>query len=503
MSSDRSGPPRPPPAMPHRCCRLRPTMRPRLTAAPTGRPPGGRRGRRLALAAAALAAALGALCGTTPAAAGPPPPAPPHSAAEVPAPSFEIESIRVEGVRPRSKAVVVSASLLEPGRAYGERELRDAVSRIVRLPFVLAADFALERGSERGRYGLVIRVVETRRFFFAADRRYTVFGRRVALENASGRRESLSSRGTAGYRHALGDFGEAFAAVDTEQGGQVGLTHYNLLGRHAIGSIAYSRTGPCCATVVFPLALDPTFGSWSLAETEQVAARLALPLGGNYSLRLAAEMLRTDDADRRNVLTSPVEDEVASAGVPSFEYRWIEAAWVYDDSDDPLLPRGGRTWALGIEAHDLDTRLGFFEPGTPPFEISTFPYRGELVRVVASGAVHHALTPRQAVTVSARIAAGRSRFPNDVDGTAGSLDSRELALAFTHRVTLWQPPEEFATLWLETEAGYAYEEISPGLLASLGQSRLGVWLVLRNAWGVVRAGFAWVDIEDGVREFRR
>jgi hypothetical protein len=401
---------------------------------------------------------------------------------------------------------VVSASLLEPGRSYGEDELRDAVHRVARLPFVLAADFALERGSERGAYELVIAVVETRRFFFAAERRFTTFGRKVTLERdpQTGSDYEQFARGTIGFRQRLGAYGEAFVALDTERGFQGGLTHYNLFGRHATGSVAVSETPDlCCTAAVFPLGLDPALSGWSLDESRQVAARLTVPLAGNHALRFAGESLRGAGGFRRGLLTPDERFFDDREEIGSFEHLRAEVSWLFDDSDDPLAPRSGRTLAAGIEGLSLDGRLEapLFDP--TPEAPGPGRYRGELLRAVASGAVHRPLTPRQAVTLSGRLAAGRGRAEGVAAGAARLPEEDytgvQAAVAVIHRATLWRPPEAFAELWLETEAGYGYEEISPGLpgaVAALGQGHFGVQLVWRNAWGVFRAGWSFVGLEE-------
>ena len=85
-------------------------------------------------------------------------------------PRFLLESIVVEGVqRDIVRRIVTSESLLEPGREYTEQELREAVYRVKRLPFVMDADFSLRKGGERGSYQLVITVEETRLIFYSAD----------------------------------------------------------------------------------------------------------------------------------------------------------------------------------------------------------------------------------------------------------------------------------------------------------------------------------------------
>ena len=79
---------------------------------------------------------------------------------------FVIESMRVEGLRFASERIVIAESKIVFGRAYSEAELRDALSRIQRLPFVIRADFALRRGSKRDRYVLAVTIEETKPLFF-------------------------------------------------------------------------------------------------------------------------------------------------------------------------------------------------------------------------------------------------------------------------------------------------------------------------------------------------
>ncbi|MCP4896454.1 MAG: hypothetical protein GY906_05715, partial [bacterium] len=77
--------------------------------------------------------------------------------------SFLIEEIRFEGLHLVSERIVLAESLLKAGTTYSETELQHAVRRIRRLPSVLTVDFRLDRGTERGRYRLIVSVEETRR----------------------------------------------------------------------------------------------------------------------------------------------------------------------------------------------------------------------------------------------------------------------------------------------------------------------------------------------------
>ena len=126
----------------------------------------------------------------------------PAAAKAVPDPDrparFFLERIAVEGVRRASPEVIVSESLLAEGHSYTEGELRQAVDRVQRLPFVLDAGFSLGRGSRRGHYRLLIEVDEVHAFFFGADLLYTSFDDSLSRHAARRRRHRLAvGRGAA------------------------------------------------------------------------------------------------------------------------------------------------------------------------------------------------------------------------------------------------------------------------------------------------------------------
>jgi outer membrane protein assembly factor BamA len=64
---------------------------------------------------------------------------------------FLIEKITVEGPKAAAANIVRTESLLREGGSYSEEQLRQAIYRIHRLPFVLDARFSLRKGSRRGR----------------------------------------------------------------------------------------------------------------------------------------------------------------------------------------------------------------------------------------------------------------------------------------------------------------------------------------------------------------
>src|SRR5205814_1029317 len=79
---------------------------------------------------------------------------------------FVIERIEVRNAQRVSPSVVVAETTLREGKEYSEEDVRVGVARVNRLPFLLSADFALEKGTADGRRVLVINVTEMRRVSF-------------------------------------------------------------------------------------------------------------------------------------------------------------------------------------------------------------------------------------------------------------------------------------------------------------------------------------------------
>ena len=259
------------------------------------------------------------------------------AAAEVSEPIFYIETITVKTER-LSPEIVRSESLLQEGAEYSEPELRQAVRRVNQLPFVLATEFTLNRGSERGRYELVIRVEETRRWFFNVDGTrlvgdgdyYSTFAgsHHVGSVVTVGDRDLLGTvryrdperSAFAGRRFALGGKGLAFAAFGSEDGGYaVGYQRYDAFGRGTVFDLVVGRDEPTG---------DGLFedGTW------RVRAQGAIPVGANQIARARVVWSRSDfdHDDRLGFGFSIVQKETG-----------LSLAWLLNTLDDPALAAEG------------------------------------------------------------------------------------------------------------------------------------------------------------------
>lgn len=270
----------------------------------------------------------------------------PLVADEVSSPSFFIERIEVRNAKRVSTDVVIAESALREGREYSEAELRDGANRLSRLPFLLSADFSLERGSERGRHVLVITVSETKPFFYLLDAR-AVLGEANAgaLYNDSllnGQEAVLGFRWFVGRRGAIHvglfgaddnrDYTTSYSAFGA------GYTQYDLFGTRAFVT----------------LNLKKPIVSGGGALSPQIVA--GIPLSINQTLTLDYDETRFDTREREYFELGTVEE--------SFTQRILTAKWSYNTTNRPVVPTHGTILSVMPIAVWADRKGVVYERGT-------------------------------------------------------------------------------------------------------------------------------------------
>lgn len=445
-------------------------------------------------------------------------------AEEAPAepPRLLIEKISVEGTRPAAARIIKAETLLREGQVYTEDELRQAVYRVHRLPFVLDATFSLRKGTERGAYELVIQAEQAGWFFYDHSIRFFSFGERLNLEGSYDDKDAITFPGLIGGRLFVGRSGVLFGTLDSQEGAQIGYTQYNLFGRGILASASYSRPQLCCTREAIPLGLDPGFITWSWYDSERMSFTLAVPLRANQSLQLGWSR-RTGQASHREEILGPFDfatsldilgfrlsDDPLSASRSDLAYSRTEAKWVYDTSDDPLLPTRGLTLTAGLEHSTLETgRLIALRFPTSNiddrFEEELPPYDASALTVSATATRHWSVTPRQTVSLHGGMSLGRSsirNLPTREDTIAETdLDLLGGSVGLGHALRLWRSRGErgVADLRLETGVELGLETWSPdlGLPRSpepLERLQLSTGLVFRNKWGRLRLNFTYLDL---------
>jgi len=418
--------------------------------------------------------------------------------------SFKIESIIIEGGRREAtQGIVIEESRLTTGRVWTERELREAIYRIRRLPFIVRADFALRRGTARGLYALAITVEETRPFFFAreSDLIATSSARITdALGYGYGRGVNLQSRGTAGGRLFVGARNVVFASANLNEGLQAGYTRYGLFGRGGSATVSLVHHSFCCSREVLPLALDPGAVVWSVESGDTAALSVVLPLAGNQSLRGAASVSRRDAASRRGLFTDLGVDRQNFLGERR-ESRRAELKWFYDTADDPLFPTQGLTLSGGVELAQQTVPVK--SAGASIFDRADFESDARLLALAATGRKSWPLSPRQSVSLGGRLAVGRSTIDHllladgDIRRGPVDLDSVETAVEARYSASLWgfERTRDHGDLRAEAFVRAGYETTSPSFGGPVTQISAGPSVVFRNAWGVFRAAFTYLDIQ--------
>ncbi|HMB52074.1 MAG TPA: BamA/TamA family outer membrane protein [Thermoanaerobaculia bacterium] len=448
-------------------------------------------------------------------------------------PLFLLEEIRVENAKLARPEVVLAEARLVAGREYGEAELRMALERIVRLPLVLAAEPRLEKGSERGRYVLVIELEEANAWFFNVDLHWEHWQPDVQLATFSSTNWVDTGSVLIGYRRPIGRRGVGFVALSGEEGTfNLGYTQYDV-GRRGILISTSLSFGECwaftgrssgpgdgggdegCQTQVFDLGLDPTLAAWALDErVARARLQVGVPLTGHHSLRLLASV-RNGNGGRRGVTFRPQGRVFGeSLTVSDRSDAELSAAWVYDSTDDPIFPTRGLRADAGVEAASLEATLDDSHPFFDSADPVTFStnYDSKSLAVSAGAAWFHT-RGENTFGLRGRATVGRSDFDGvptaalvefqggtvrEREILSGSADSWSAVVGVTHSRPLWQrrQPGSWRELRWESFAEYTHQGTSPdfGVAANpLHGYRLGTALRLRTNWGLFSLRFDYLD----------
>lgn len=242
------------------------------------------------------------------------------------APRFFIERIEVRDYSRVSPEVVIYESRLREGAVYTESDLRDAAARLSRLPFLLGAEFSLERGTERGRYTLIITINETRSFFYRLDG-VPILSNTPGIDIDPATRLGTDDTSAAlGYRWFLGRRGALHVALigreDTEftrgySAFAVGYTLYDLFGTKAFATVNLKHTPE------------------QSGITPQIV--VGMPLSLNQTLTAEYDSIRVD-YDFLSVVDVPA--------APDRE-KLARITWSYNTTNHPFVPTEGTLLTAG------------------------------------------------------------------------------------------------------------------------------------------------------------
>ena len=216
---------------------------------------------------------------------------------------FLIESITVEGIaRAATREIVAKESRIEPGSEVDEDQLRQAIYRVRRLPFVIDADFSLQKGSERGRYVLVIRIEMASSYFL------DLAGQWLDGPRDQGYLSGFDWSANLGARHFVGSGGYAFGSINRHHYLQAGYTQFHLLGPGSFLTVAATTN----------------------LEDER----------NNYEFSLSAGKPITASQSVRASVIVGTSDQ--GTGVST------SLGWLLDTTDDPVFPSEGTKVSAGV-----------------------------------------------------------------------------------------------------------------------------------------------------------
>jgi outer membrane protein assembly factor BamA len=370
-------------------------------------------------------------------------------------PKFLLETIRVEGVqRAAARQIVREESLLVPGTTYTEQELRLAVYRVKRLPFVVDAELSLRKGSERGAYELVITVEEAKPVFFLAQADGT--------SSAGWRPRAVDwvESATAGGRYFVGSHGLAYGSVQGFHGVdgtllRAGYTQYDLFGKGSFAGLDVS-----------------TLQGIGGLDNRTISLAAGYPLTAAQSLRASVfnEWWREDRFFKNET------------------DRWdASLSWIYDTTDDPLFPSSGTKVSAGSNYSQDRTVERSRLPGEEDFRSTSHDFN-----FAVFGQRYWPVTARQSVSVELDGIRSKSGTSDGFDGT----DLRAiLAVGYAWDLLGLSRGGRSGDLRFETTLLGNYEDFSPAFGQSPAKS-VGIQasLAYRNAWGVARLSFRYADL---------
>ncbi|HEX3070677.1 MAG TPA: hypothetical protein VHX14_19065 [Thermoanaerobaculia bacterium] len=237
---------------------------------------------------------------------------------------FVIERIEVRNAQRVAARVIIAETTLREGTEYSEDDVRAGVERVNRLPFILSADFALEKGTADGRRVLVISVTEMKRLSFLVDGRglrgndvhrtldYD-FDRPGESNDAAAARCFLGDRGMLHFTLAVRRDRQSFMSSYTAW--EMGYTRYNLFGTGAFAT--FNIRTPVDS--VNEKRFSPQFAA-------------GIPLTPRQTVSVEYHD------------TSFIKDTLHPFGTTLNELkaeRVITLAWTYDTTDQPFAPSRG------------------------------------------------------------------------------------------------------------------------------------------------------------------
>lgn len=423
-------------------------------------------------------------------------------------PTFNLVEIRVEGVRDNAEGIILAESRLSKKATYSEAELFAAMVRLNRLPFVLDAEFRLEKGGEFQTYVLVIEVQPTKRFFFQQGVTYNHRNFNNSDKSIGYAEDTL----TLGMRlfpslntqfYAAVDPGIQIADSDNEAPLTItsGFSYYDLggPGRFFNAEVFYSD-GKSRLSNRFD-------GDASFAEAENVGLDLlyAVPVLRNHWIRFGAGLRLRESTvrERRSgFLIGRTIDQQDNER--DLKYVWMD--WERNTINDHTLPTRGHRLRVGVAY--LQDRVDFWFPEEPSVRFIDNQDERAAFFVYEQ---HWQPWSRQTISLGTITRVGREKFethntflsdpePGDLPRKGSSTDTRggiEVGTSFDFLRSAGDGKIRDLRLELIAETSLDKGTFDPvsGENRFVGvdddTANVSLKLIFRNVWGVVRFAISY------------
>lgn len=259
---------------------------------------------------------------------------------------FHIERITILNNHRSPAAILREEMRLKENQVYSEADLSHAHHRLMRLPFIWKADFALRKGSQRGSYVLEVTVTEAKRFFW------------IWYQPTSFLRDDYFSEADPPPDHdKLGDFGQdAGLALGwqwfTKKGelrfalpALVSYTHYGLGASHLIGNITVGPAPNIVSGGAYngrsPIPMDGRLSHFETGLAIWTRGSLSLPLRRTQMVTLA----------------------VTASGGELLKYRRVGTAFEDLNDSSSRLFETSLDWSMDTTNHPTFMTRGWFVQG--------------------------------------------------------------------------------------------------------------------------------------------
>lgn len=370
-----------------------------------------------------------------------------------PAPAYRIERITVQGVeREAARNIVAGETRLREGQTYDPTQLEQAIYRVRRLPFVLAAAYELRQGSAPGAYELVVTVQNYTAVRVVGDVLGAYDGDR--RDEGEDYFDSFVS-GEVQARSFVGEQGMAFASAwkgeRVDPIGQAGYTQYGLFGAGSSATVTAGR--------LFS-------GDEEGVESDDIFAGLAvaLPVSPNNTVRLSLNWSRSD-------FETATFERLATFHSPAVQ-------WIYDTTDDPLFALRGLQ-VIGAASYErTEEEIG----GERSDSSDSFTLTAGAVRYLP-------------LTASQSLGFTLVRTYQEVVEDEPEANGGTLAAGIGHFANLWDTEVSGwrGRLRLENRLAYTREETDGTVFRSENFLDLSSGLVFRTNWGIVRTTVAYQE----------